>query len=129
MPFFNYHLLDKENVNHVWLTDGAVQLCRGEDIHALYELFGYTNEMRINQVEPEYYIWENYIKESAPKEQLCLQAIIITYLNDNSEKFREDYSEAYENWLGTCNSNKLRETEDCLNCKMRKRVEPTFMLG
>ncbi|MES1989151.1 MAG: hypothetical protein V4440_14190 [Pseudomonadota bacterium] len=123
MPFFKYHLLDKNNFNFMWITDDNIKVHKINDVPGFYALFGYREEMRKNLIEPEFYIWENYTKESALKEELCLQAIIINYLIDNSVKFRTEYADAYMNWLGTCQSKKLRLTSDCTNCKMHEPNE------
>ena len=123
MPFFKCHLVDKNNINFLWITNNNIRVHKISDVPSFYALFGYREEMRKSLIEPDFYIWENYTKESALKEELCLQAIIINYLNDHSIKFRTEYAEAYMNWLGTCTSKKLRATIDCISCKMHKPSE------
>ncbi len=121
MPFFHYDLLGFNKPNYLWICDGSVKLHKIDNEFSFYTSFGYTKEMQKNNVEPEFYIWENYCKETALKEKLCKQAIIIDYLNIHSLKFRREYAEHYQNWIGTCNSKKLNLSKDCNSCKMHPK--------
>jgi hypothetical protein len=117
-PNFTYHLSNFHDMNYAWITNGLIKIYRIIDINQFYASLGYKESFQLNCVEREFYIWETYFKDSSVKDNLCLQAKIIQYLQDNSEKFRREYCEAYLKWLGACDSKKMNHIDDCLNCKM-----------
>jgi hypothetical protein len=125
IPIFRYQLSNSYGNDFLWITDGAIKIYKITDVIGFYALFGYKEEMRKESIEPDFFIWENYIKNSALKDNLCLQAIIIKFLIENSAKFREEYADAYLNWLGTCYSEKMNSIDDCINCKMHSSNKQT----
>ncbi len=80
-------------------------------MNLFYEALGYTEEMRLNGIEPEVFRWSEYIKENAVQSPVCLQSHIIEYLNKHSEKFREKYERDYERWAGSCSPENFRDSE------------------
>ena len=118
MPFFRYHLLDMKNIHFRWITDGVEQIHHITDTDKFYRLLGYTEEMHQSDIEPEVFVWELYHKDNSLKAEVCLQANLLKYLNQHSQKFITKYAAQYTSAAGSCTSNKINDSTDCISCHM-----------
>ncbi|MEA5519631.1 hypothetical protein VB854_11825 [Limnoraphis robusta CCNP1315] len=124
MPLFHYELLRFNKPNYLCICDDVTRVYKITDLRSFYASFGVTEDMYKKGVDPEFYIWEKFTKETALNDDACKQAIIIEYLKFNSAKFRTEFAEQYMNWIGTCNSKKINLSTNCLSCKKHPRVKP-----
>jgi len=82
---------------------------------------GYTDDMGRAGVLPDEFIWAEFVKDNSDRSAACLQANIIEYLNKYSDTFRREYGHKYTEWHGICTSDKLRDSADCIDCRMHPR--------
>ena len=87
------------------------------DYSEFYETFGYTKELAKVSLFDEF-MWDKYTRPHAEKETACIQALIVTYLDKNSNSFVDEYRSAYENKIGTCVSDKITACDHCIDCIM-----------
>ena len=87
------------------------------DYSEFYKTFGYTKKFAKVCVIEEF-IWDKYTRPHAEKEPACIQALIVTYLDKNSNSFVDEYRSAYENKIGTCVSDKITACDHCIDCIM-----------
>jgi hypothetical protein len=93
-----------------------------KDTHDFYLALGFTDDMQKNGEFPEEFIWSKYHKDGAKRADVCLQANIIAYLCKKEEGFNFRYQDAYKNWIGSCTSEKMDDSNDCKSCKKHPKI-------
>ena len=79
--------------------------------------------MQKNGELPDEFIWSEYHKDGAKRADVCLQANIIAYLCKNVGGFRYRYKNAFRNWVGSCTSEKMNDSNDCIACKKHPQIQ------
>jgi hypothetical protein len=89
------------------------------DMNTFYSEMGYTEEMRLNGVLPDEYIWETFVKESRHS-HCCYQLHIMSFLCKFSTDFLQKYAHKCRDWLATEETMKASCPEE--GCRERKNM-------
>jgi len=116
IPHFSYSLSVRDTVHAVLVKD-EIYAAIGDD-GEFYRALGYTPASAMRGVMPDEFIWDLYKRDGAAKGVQCLQAQIASYLNNRSERFRNEYGGDYANKAGTCLSDNMDTSAICLGCHM-----------
>jgi hypothetical protein len=74
---------------------------RIEGMADFYAALGLRHEMS-GGLPPEEYIWDRYIRDSAPMSRKCVHDLYVFYLHAHSAEFKKLYGDAYEEMMGKC---------------------------
>lgn len=116
MPLFSYRL-SVHDTDHAVLVKDEIYALIGDD-GEFYRALGYTLASATLGVMPDEFIWDFYKRNGAAKGAQCLQVQIAGYLNNHSERFRNEYGGEYANKAGKCLSDNIDTGDICLGCHM-----------
>jgi hypothetical protein len=89
-----------------------------DDLNAFYSEMGYTNEMQLNGVMPDEYIWETFVRHQDNRNcHSCYQLHILSYLFKFSNSFNNSYGHKCTEWIAA--EMELRAACTVENCKDR----------
>jgi hypothetical protein len=117
LPRFEYDFTYPFNRNYRWIMAGEEMIHQVYDINDFYKSLGFTEDIHKKGNLPEEYIWNEYHKDGAKREDACLQAKIVAYLFKNAWGFRTTFENSYKNWIGSCESAKMNDSKYCTACK------------
>ena len=115
-PNFQFSLSNHNDKNYKFITLGNDRIHRITNPDGLYEVLGYTSEIRHSGILPDEFIWAEYRQRSGAKSPTCLQAKIIDYLSEQLTSFTTDYALQLKEWSGCCQESGLMEKQACGNC-------------
>lgn len=115
-PNFQFSLSNHSDRNYKFITLGNDRVHRVTNTNELYEVLGYTNEIKHSGILPDEFIWAEYRQRDGAKSPICLQAKIIEYLSSQLTSFTTDYALQLKEWAGCCQESRLMEKQACGNC-------------
>ncbi|GAO36012.1 hypothetical protein SCT_1409 [Sulfuricella sp. T08] len=122
IPRFSYNLSSPSQKDFGCIVADGVVFHQISDFDEFYRALGYTDEMRMTgSTLPDEFIWDRYSRANAAKSVQCLQSQITVYLFNHSERFRKELGSEYANMIGQCLSDKIDDSDLCVDCPMHLR--------
>lgn len=121
IPDFSYDASNFNHENFGCITVNKWPYHRISDFDEFYSALGYSDDIRAAGMLPDEFIWDRYIRNNATKTSQCFQSKIRAYLNNHSERFREEYGSKFANMIGKCISAKIDGSDLCLDCSCHPR--------
>ena len=121
IPKFKYHLSNHYHKQFGYIIADGIICHRVINFDEFYKALGYSKSLGVKGIVPDEYIWDRYFRSEASKSLHCLQIQITVYLYNHSEKFRDLYGRKYEEMVGNCISEKIDDSDHCVNCPMHPR--------
>lgn len=119
IPYFSYNLSSPTKQDFGCIVADGIVFHQISDFDDFYRALGYTDDIRMtSSTLPDEFIWETFSRSGALKSVQCLQTQITVYLHNHSERFREEFGREYANMIGQCLSDKIDDSDLCVNCPM-----------
>jgi len=118
-PIFKFNLSNFHEKNYRHIEVAGTSIHQIFNTEAFYAEFGYTEDIKKSGLMPEEFIWTEYIKDGKNRPS-CIQMHIVEYLNKHSKTFKQKYGHLYAQWRADHELEKIKATELCAACKLKK---------
>jgi hypothetical protein len=123
LPVFKFVLSGRNHLDYGYITADYAKYHLVSKFDEFFAFLGYTPEVSQSGVEADFYVWDTFIRKQAKKSPECLQTQIAAYLNQTSEKFRDEFGDAYSQQISECRSGHLDNSVVCSKCPKKPETQ------